>query len=346
MQTYVKAWLVGALALAIVAPPAAADPPTNTTPPAIVGRQYPPWVGSVLTKTPGVWTGGPISTQWIDCGASDCIDIAGATTDTYTVQPSDLGYYIAVRESATDPVSHDTVYANSVHTFAVVQPPSGTAPAVTVAPKLSGLPEVGETMSVTPGTWSGTQPIAISYEWRRCVQQQCVNIPGETRPTLTLTSLERGYYVTALVKASNASGVKFAYSDASPSVGDPGGGLVPVGPTQRALRRASLLTGKVPSAKQLLKHNGYPIKFTWRTAGTLDIRWTAARPGGAAPVTVATRKIAVYDTRRQKTRKKLRLTPAGRRLFKHVPHPTLPLRAGFHPLYNAYPVVVEGTRVI
>src|SRR5262249_38226026 len=44
----------------------------------------------------------------------------------------------------------------------------GTPPSNTTPPSISGSAVVGSTMTVVPGTWSGTQPITLTYQWMRC----------------------------------------------------------------------------------------------------------------------------------------------------------------------------------
>jgi Carbohydrate binding domain len=45
----------------------------------------------------------------------------------------------------------------------VFYPPENVTP-----PTLSGSPIVGQTLTTTNGTWQGTQPITMSYQWERC----------------------------------------------------------------------------------------------------------------------------------------------------------------------------------
>lgn len=54
----------------------------------------------------------------------------------------------------------------------------------TVAPVVSGTAQVGQTLSCTTGTWSGTAPIIYSYQW---YSGQADIISGETGSTLLVT---------------------------------------------------------------------------------------------------------------------------------------------------------------
>jgi hypothetical protein len=77
-----------------------AGSPVATTPPAIGGA------GATLTITTGTWTGSPTSFafQWRRCNATTggCIDIAGATGETYTLTPADSGSVLRVLVVATN----------------------------------------------------------------------------------------------------------------------------------------------------------------------------------------------------------------------------------------------------
>lgn len=78
--------------------PPSGDPPVNTVPPDTTGDAK---IGSVLTTTQGTWTGtAPItySYQWY----SGINPIAGAITNTYTVQASDLGNAVLCQVTATN----------------------------------------------------------------------------------------------------------------------------------------------------------------------------------------------------------------------------------------------------
>ena len=88
---------LGGVYTTLTAPPVG-DPPVNTVLPDVTGDAK---VGSVLTTTNGTWTGAaPITYtyQWYQ-GINV---ISGATTNTYTVQASDLGNVVHSQVTATN----------------------------------------------------------------------------------------------------------------------------------------------------------------------------------------------------------------------------------------------------
>jgi hypothetical protein len=78
-------------------PPSA---PANTAPPSITGT---PQQGSTLTASTGSWSNNPTGYgyHWQDCAATQCTDISGATSSTYTPQAGDVGSKIDVVVTAT-----------------------------------------------------------------------------------------------------------------------------------------------------------------------------------------------------------------------------------------------------
>lgn len=88
-------------------------------------------------------------------------------------------------------------------------PPTNTAP-----PTISGTPRDGETLAADPGTWSGSDPLAFAYQWRRCDTQgdACVEIDGARGTTYTLTATDVGSTIAVTVSASNSAGESSASS--------------------------------------------------------------------------------------------------------------------------------------
>ena len=89
-----------------------------------------------------------------------------------------------------------------------------TPPASTTRPEIKGTPEEGQTLTSTNGGWSGTPPFTYTRQWSRCdgAGQNCVNIPGATLATYTLTAADVGATLVVAVTASNSAGSDTAVS--------------------------------------------------------------------------------------------------------------------------------------
>lgn len=86
---------------------------------------------------------------------------------------------------------------------AVVLPPVNT-----VLPAISGTLAIGQVLSTTDGTWTGTAPIVYTYQWKR----NGADIGGATANTYTLTTSDPGTTITSTVTATNAGGSASATS--------------------------------------------------------------------------------------------------------------------------------------
>jgi hypothetical protein len=91
---------------------------------------------------------------------------------------------------------------------------AGSAPSNTLAPSLAGTPVQGHTLSVSPGTWSGSQPIRYSFQWLR----DGVAV-GSGGSSYALTGADVGHRIGVLVSASNEDGMSSAASGYSAPVG-------------------------------------------------------------------------------------------------------------------------------
>lgn len=179
--------------------------PSNTSLPSISGSARD---GSLLTASHGSWSGNPTSYayQWLRCDAQagNCGSIAGATSDKYTIQTADVGHRLRVQVTATN--SSGSGNATSRPT-GVVQP-TGTAPKNTSPPTISGTPQEGSTLTVNPGSWSGTPAPSFSYQWERCLGTGggCTAVSGATGTTYTATLADVAHTLLAQVTAKNATG--------------------------------------------------------------------------------------------------------------------------------------------
>jgi surface protein len=167
----------------------AAKGPVNTVAPAITGTTE---RGELLTCSTGTWTGTGTITyayQWRRNGTP----IAGATSNTYTLVAADDNATITCIVTATDNEGSRAASSNAVG-------PVLGAPFSLTAPVLSGTETVGQTLSVTDGTWQGVATITFAYQWRR----DGSNISGATSSTYTLVAADYDAVIDCVVTATNS----------------------------------------------------------------------------------------------------------------------------------------------
>jgi outer membrane protein assembly factor BamB len=178
--------------------------PANSTPPTVSGT---PVVGQPVGADVGTWTAMPTSYayQWLDCSSGVCSNISGATGESYTPTNSQLGSTLEVSVTATN---------SSGQSSAVVSQesdPVGSAPVNTTAPTITGTASNGQSLSASPGTWSGS-PTSYSYQWMRCQAGTCTAITGATASSYTVNSADTGSQLEVQVTAANAVGAATADS--------------------------------------------------------------------------------------------------------------------------------------
>jgi len=81
-------------------------------------------------------------------------------------------------------------------------PECGNPPVNAIAPTTTGNDYVGQVLSGTDGTWTGTAPITYEYKWQR----DGVDIPSATAPTFTLTSADADKEIRRGVRGTNVDG--------------------------------------------------------------------------------------------------------------------------------------------
>ena len=135
----------------VAAPPA---PPSNTALPAISGSTV---QGQALNVSNGSWSGSPTgySYQWRDCdtSGSNCTDISGATSTSYTLAAGDVGH--TIRAVATASNSSGSASATSVPTGVVTT--GGTSYAPTYVQSNATLNATGS--GLTSGTSAFTSTV-------------------------------------------------------------------------------------------------------------------------------------------------------------------------------------------
>ncbi|MFN8017139.1 MAG: hypothetical protein U0P45_03355 [Acidimicrobiales bacterium] len=126
-------------------------------------------VGTTLTRTPGTWSADPAASgptvQWQRCtdiATPTCLNISGATSDTYTLATSDVGKWIRLREAYQSAGVPNPTYGHS--DVAATQPvaPAQVALGVTLDPDSITL-DLGASQTITAAATGGTAP--YTYEW-------------------------------------------------------------------------------------------------------------------------------------------------------------------------------------
>ena len=193
--------------------------PSNTAVPVVSGSVQ---VGQTLSTSNGAWSGtAPIgySYKWEDCDSSgaSCAAIAGAAASSYVLASGDQGHTIRAVVTASNSVG--SASASSAATGSVSAAPA-QAPANTAAPSVSGTAQVGQTLSSTAGSWSGTAPIGYAYKWQDCDSSgaNCAAIAGATSSTYQLVSGDQGHTIRSVVTASNSAGSASASSTQTAAV--------------------------------------------------------------------------------------------------------------------------------
>ena len=164
---------------------------------------------------------------------------------------------------------------------AALLPGSGSAqgsekPRNTQPPTISGSPVLGATQTADPGTWSGTQPITFTYQWRSCNAGggNCSSIGGATGKTYVTRQSDVGRTLRVRVRASNSAGnethtsAPTAVITEAPATGCPSGS----GPTT---------VGQLESPARLLvdrsRVSPNPIPLS---TGALTVRFHVSACGG------------------------------------------------------------------
>lgn len=193
--------LSGATAL-VRAPPAA---PTNSVPPNLHGAAS---VGSILSVGSGTWNGDQPLTfayQWQRCTLSgSCQNIPSATGSSYAAAAADSGKQLLVQVTATNNVTSRQALSN----LSDIVTGGPNAPTSKTVPAIAGFAQVGQTLTVSSGTWTGAPPFTFRYQWQRCTASgsNCANIPGATDQAYTLVAADSGKRLDALVTALIAAG--------------------------------------------------------------------------------------------------------------------------------------------
>ena len=182
--------------------------PTTKTAPVLSGIAK---EGETLSVTNGTWNGFPVPTYsytWQRCdSANACTAIAGATSATYKLTFQDAGFAIKASVRATNSVGNATATSNAISGVLGVLTPF-------LAPQVSGVAIVGQTLESDPGIWTGSNSTDYLHKWQRCTSTMtstCSDIAGAVVATHKISTADQGRYLRSGVAIRNLS--QFAFSD-------------------------------------------------------------------------------------------------------------------------------------
>ncbi len=172
--------------------------PEADLPPVVTGGTF---VGETLSAANGSWFNyvEDRSLQWERCSisGSGCTEIGGATGQTYTTRPIDAGHTIRVVESVSNQSGVGGPSASAP--TAVIQ--NIPVPVNTSAPRITGHPEIGSTLSCSPGGWTRAST-GFAYEWTR----DGLAIDGAVSSSYVVTSEDEKHAIGCVVRGINQSG--------------------------------------------------------------------------------------------------------------------------------------------
>lgn len=192
----------------------APDAPRPVSPPSLTGTLQ---VGSKVAVQAGGWTGRTpidLSIEWRLCdsaGGACSVDDGPRLTRQLTQRA--LGHTIRLLVVARNKAGWGSFLTSPTSIVkaaaTTVNPPTNTS-----VPTISGAPINLETLTASPGSWKGGQPITFSYRWQRCPgnESTCADIGGATNRSYRMTGDDIGRHVRVVVTARNSQGTGTAAS--------------------------------------------------------------------------------------------------------------------------------------
>jgi len=276
LRSLPRLWRSGSMALATRAPSA----PVNTALPVISGTAA---QGDRLKVSQGSWSVRPASShyRWQVCNevGTACTQISGAASSSYVVASGDVGHTIRVRVAVTK--ASRSAHATSAATAVVPASPAAplgsllAPPVNTALPAISGTAAVGDTLSASTGSWSGS-PLYYLYLWQDCNASgsACAYVSSAWSGTYVVASGDVGHSIRVTVGALGLGGWATAMS--APTSVVPGS--TPDAPVNTALPSISgtAAVGDTLSAS----------KGSWSNSPTgYTYAWSKCNSGGCSSIT-------------------------------------------------------------
>ena len=175
--------------------------------PAFSGTAFVATAGSSFDTLLGVYTGSSVSSLTTLAGNDDA---ALGTLASKACFPAAAGTPYRIAVDGYDAASADPDSEGSISLS--WGPYTGGAPCAILPPTIGGMPQVGQTLTASTGTWAGT-PTGFEYQWIRC-DFLCFDISGATAASYVVSAGDEGMQLLLAVtaKGANAAEDALAYS--------------------------------------------------------------------------------------------------------------------------------------
>jgi hypothetical protein len=153
-------------------------------------------------------------------------------------------------------------------------------PAVVAAPEVAGGAQVGSTLTLRSGAWSGDQ-LSVASAWERCdaAGEGCVAVPGATGAGYSITEADLGHRLRVRSEATN--GVGSASTSSAPTTPVEPAAAAPPQPPAAADRTAPKLRLRAPRRQRLRRLR---LRATCATEPcALTVRARLVPSGGRGP---------------------------------------------------------------
>jgi hypothetical protein len=225
------------------------EPPANTVLPQITATAG-VRDGAKLTATTGTWKGAtPMSyaVTWMRCDAAGatCAPATETPGTSYVLTSEDVGHRIRARVTARNVTTEVTVSSSPTSVVGAAAPVSKVKPTIVA---VEGKPVIGGRLRGVAGTFTGTSPMTVTYQWQRCVGTSaaaCDDITTAKSEQYTVTEADVSRKLRVVVTARNAGGsvtVESASTEAVPALAPASGDMPTI--TGAAVREGVELTAR------------------------------------------------------------------------------------------------------
>ena len=238
--------------------------------------------------------------QWYratSSGGAGAVAISGATSSSYTLTTTDVGYYMGVKvtpkaSSGLSPGTAVTVYSTSTVQANVVPVASG----LSISGTLNNYGVLSVTYTYTDA--DGDSQSGTTFQWYRATSSTgtgATAISGATGTTYTLTTTDVGYYIGVKVTPKAASGASpgtavTKYTTSTVSLVAPDGTLVVELTSSSGQVWMDRNLGATRAATASDDYQAYGSLFQWCRAadGHQLITWTSSTAGTVVNGTTST----------------------------------------------------------